>query len=59
MEQALEAIPARVLVVSRQTQPSLSAALEGLPGWDEVYRDGDGSILVREGASAPPVPACG
>jgi len=57
-ERTLAAIPARVLVISRQTQPVLAAEIHGVAEWTRVYEDEDGIILVRAGGSAPPLEDC-
>jgi hypothetical protein len=58
-EEALDAVPARVLVVDRLTQPNLVDAMPTASGWREVYADDDGLVFVREGAPpVPPLPEC-
>lgn len=58
-EERLEALPVRILVVDRAHQEALADALPALQDWQQVYADGDGLILVREGrAPAKPLPAC-
>lgn len=38
-----------IAVVSRVKRPQLAGALTGLPGWQVVYQDRDGLVLVRRG----------
>jgi hypothetical protein len=58
-EEDLEALPVRILVVDRAHQEALVDALPALEDWQQVYADGDGLILVREGgAPATPLPPC-
>jgi hypothetical protein len=47
-EEALDALPVRVLVVSRDREPALVEALEGHATWRRVYADDDGLIFVRD-----------
>jgi hypothetical protein len=47
-EEALDALPVRVLVVNRDREPALVEALEGHPTWRQVYADDDGLIFVRD-----------
>lgn len=59
-EERLDAIPVRVLVVDRLTQPELVEALPSQDLWRRAYADADGLIYVREDrAPAEPVPPCG
>jgi hypothetical protein len=47
-EEALDALPVRVLVVSRDLEPELVEALERQDTWRRVYADDDGVIYVRD-----------
>jgi hypothetical protein len=47
-EEALDALPVRVLVVSRDREPALVEGLEGQSTWRRVYADDDGLIYVRD-----------
>jgi hypothetical protein len=58
-ERDLQSLPVRVLVVDRETEPALVAALPSVAAWREVYSDEDGLILEREAvAPAAPLPSC-
>jgi hypothetical protein len=58
-ERALDALPVRVLVVDRDTEPRLVEALASNPTWTEVYEDQDGLVFVRKDRSAAgPAPPC-
>jgi hypothetical protein len=47
-EEALDALPVRVLVVSRDREPALVEALDRHATWRQVYADDDGLIFVRD-----------
>jgi hypothetical protein len=54
-QEELDAIPVRVVVIDRLTQPDLVEAIASDDRWREVYADEDGIILVHE--DRPPAPA--
>lgn len=58
-EQTLDGLPVRVLVVNRETQGPLVAALASSSDWRLVYSDAEGLVFGREGGEPPPpLPAC-
>jgi hypothetical protein len=58
-QEQLDAIPVRVVVIDRLTQPDLVEAIASDDRWREVYADEDGIILVHEDRSpAPARPPC-
>lgn len=58
-EEHLQELPVRVFVVDREHQAALVNALPSLTGWQQVYADEDGLILLREGgAPVEPLPTC-
>lgn len=57
-ERDLDALPVRVLVVEREREPRLVAALASSGVWHQVYADDDGLIYVREDQAPEVPPAC-